>query len=242
MWLPPLADRFVRLILQLLARYATWLQAGMAARSAAASAAQAAGGAQPPQVHLLSSRDNVHTFPEVASHNASQRPFSSSTCRHGQQCSRGLHGMKQGMPEGRVASLWMYDRSILRNTQESTDSGSAWAVGARADALCTLRADTDAVLAWTCGGFWAELSALLQGLPPEARLQGPFHIRCMGEGEDQILHNPLPCCLRRRWRLCTVPSAAHAMTWLQRQRTPARPSRRYPLLPASLEQQQQATC
>ena len=49
MWLPPLADRFVRLTLQLLARYATWLQAGLAARSAATSAT-ISGAAQPPQV------------------------------------------------------------------------------------------------------------------------------------------------------------------------------------------------
>ena len=35
-WLAPLADRLVRLVLQLLARYATWLQAGLEARSSAA--------------------------------------------------------------------------------------------------------------------------------------------------------------------------------------------------------------
>ena len=58
----------------------------------------------------------------------------------------------------------------VRVPQEPAESsGSGWAVGARADALCTVRADTDAVLAWTHADFWAQLAALLQSLPAEAR-------------------------------------------------------------------------
>lgn len=48
-WLPPLADRLVRLALQLLARYATWLRAGLEARS---SAAYSTDPAQPAQVRV----------------------------------------------------------------------------------------------------------------------------------------------------------------------------------------------
>ena len=39
MWLQPLADKFVRLALQLLARFAAWLSAGMDGRSGAVAAA-----------------------------------------------------------------------------------------------------------------------------------------------------------------------------------------------------------
>lgn len=38
MYLQPLADRFVRLVLQLLARYAVWLAKGLSARSASTGA------------------------------------------------------------------------------------------------------------------------------------------------------------------------------------------------------------
>ena len=39
MWLQPLADKFARLVLQLLARSTAWLAAGMDARSVAAAGA-----------------------------------------------------------------------------------------------------------------------------------------------------------------------------------------------------------
>ncbi len=42
MWLQPLADKFARLALQLLARFAAWLGAGMDARSVAAIGGAAA--------------------------------------------------------------------------------------------------------------------------------------------------------------------------------------------------------
>lgn len=41
-WLQPLADKFVRLALQLLARFAVWLAAGINARSSVGAAAAAA--------------------------------------------------------------------------------------------------------------------------------------------------------------------------------------------------------
>lgn len=44
---------------------------------------------------------------------------------------------------------------------------SSWAVGARADAMATVRADTDAVLAWAGEDLWQQLEALLPFLPPQ---------------------------------------------------------------------------
>ncbi len=48
---------------------------------------------------------------------------------------------------------------------------SGWAVGARADAMAAVRADTDAVLTWTGGDLWRELEALLPFLPPQVSSQ-----------------------------------------------------------------------
>ena len=64
-WLQPLADKFVRLTLQLLARFAAWLSAGMEGRSGAVAAAvpEDSEPAQPSgMVRALLNVDCLHTF------------------------------------------------------------------------------------------------------------------------------------------------------------------------------------
>lgn len=64
-WLQPLADKFVRLALQLLARFAAWLSAGMEGRSGAVAAAvpEDCDPAQPSgMVRALLDVDCLHTF------------------------------------------------------------------------------------------------------------------------------------------------------------------------------------
>ena len=46
-------------------------------------------------------------------------------------------------------------------------AANRWAVGARADAMATVRADTDAVLTWTGEDLWQQLEALLPFLPAQ---------------------------------------------------------------------------
>ncbi|BDA46634.1 Conserved oligomeric Golgi complex subunit 2 [Coccomyxa sp. Obi] len=100
-WLQPLADKFTRLALQLLARFAAWLGDGMDARSVAAIGAAAA-------------------------------------------------------PTDADPAL------------PSTMGGDTWAVGAKVDVLCTVRADADVLLQWVRTDFLDELLRLMPFLPPEA--------------------------------------------------------------------------
>ncbi|CAL8471248.1 g10790 [Coccomyxa elongata] len=101
-WLQPLAEKFARLALQLLARFAAWLGAGMDARSVAATGAAAA-----------------------APNDADP-------------------------------------------AQPSTMGGDTWAVGAKADVLCTVQADADVLLQWVRADFLDELMHLMPFLTPEA--------------------------------------------------------------------------
>ena len=145
-WLPPLADRFVRLALQLLARYATWLRAGLAARSAATSAAAAGAPAQQ-QVGIPTHSRKI-LLPHISCcHLTNHAPGCCLPPQHGADA---MH--------------------VLVPNQDS--AGGGWAVGARADALCTVRADTDAVLAWARAELWAQLAPLLASLPPEVLRMG----------------------------------------------------------------------
>lgn len=67
-WLQPLADKFARLALQLLARFAAWLGAGMDARSvAAAGAAVAPNDADPAQPSSVVRAPGPHTMAYVQS-------------------------------------------------------------------------------------------------------------------------------------------------------------------------------
>jgi hypothetical protein len=159
-WLPPLADRFVRLALQLLARYATWLRAGLAARSAAMSAAGAAAPAQTQvgQMHRGASINIRFSLSHLLllALDAARHPKHTADCR--------LH-CGYGIQDG---------------------AGGSWAVGARADALCTVRADTDGVLAWARAELWAQLAPLLPSLPPEVpRMDGPLQLPVLALGHEK---------------------------------------------------------
>lgn len=49
----------------------------------------------------------------------------------------------------------------------TAQGGDTWAVGAKADVLCTVRADADVVLQWVRSDFLDDLTRLMPFLPPE---------------------------------------------------------------------------
>ena len=213
-YLRPLADKFVRLVMQLLVRYTFWLLEGMSARQAATSAASAQSApVAAPQVcaHLH------HVYPSCYLYFFHFLP--GALLSTGMLCmtSDTLHGAGLLASAARFAlcchilHTCMHVRVYI--VLETVQDGSSWGSRASPEQFALVRADVDGLSDWTQHSMWPSLGKRLELLTPNVsigkevlhtlnrnpvrmyRASKPMHTASTEGWQDLYLSNVHPCSL-----------------------------------------------